>query len=127
MYTEQGFIDSDLNCADYLSSVTSFSEYQCQEYIDEMFGMDTGFADRRINFLSGGEKKRLEIGAYILQNQDIIILDEPTVSLDEYTVNVLLEMFRNFHGSIIIATHDDHFRFANGFITKTIDTNGNLI
>ncbi len=126
-YVEQGFIDDNMTCMDYLSSATGLSIYQSKDYIDELFGAETDYSNVNLRLLSGGEKKRLQIGASVIQNPDIILLDEPTVSLDEYTVSMLLEVLENFNGAVIVASHDARFKNVKGFITKTISTQGNLV
>lgn len=67
--------------------------------------------DKKKNFskqLSGGELQRLSLVVALLQNKKIIILDEPTSSLDEKNAKLLisiLEELKNTH-LIICATHD---------------------
>ena len=47
--------------------------------------------DSGIN-LSGGQKQRIAIARIVYKNSNIIILDEPTSSLDEVSTNVIIEM-----------------------------------
>ncbi len=57
--------------------------------------------------LSGGERQRLALARILLSKADIIILDEPTVSLDPITENQLLKLFfeRLSGKTIIFITH----------------------
>ncbi|MCT1180187.1 thiol reductant ABC exporter subunit CydC [Lactococcus lactis] len=56
---------------------------------------------------SGGERQRLALARVLLSDVDVVILDEPTVSLDPITENQLLSLFfeRLRDKSIIFITH----------------------
>jgi putative ABC transport system ATP-binding protein len=68
--------------------------------------------------LSGGEQQRVAIARAIVSRPDILVLDEPTASLDGDTGRNILAFVRenilNDHRCIIIVTHDDRiFEFAD--------------
>lgn len=65
--------------------------------------------------LSGGERRRLYLCTVLMRNPNFLILDEPTNDLDIVTLNVLEEYLRNFHGCLIVVSHD---RF---FMDKVVD------
>lgn len=56
---------------------------------------------------SGGERQRLALARILLSDVDVVILDEPTVSLDPITENQLLTLFfeRLHDKTIIFITH----------------------
>lgn len=56
---------------------------------------------------SGGERQRLALARILLSNAEVIILDEPTVSLDPITENQLLKLFfERLNGkTILFITH----------------------
>lgn len=65
--------------------------------------------DRQPHHLSGGEKKKVAIGAVLSLNPDILLLDEPTNGLDPRTQVWLFELLaglRMVKKTIIMATHD---------------------
>ena len=64
---------------------------------------------KRIDILSGGEKRRLYLLTVLMQNPNMLILDEPTNALDIMTLNVLEEYLQEFKGSLIIVSHDRYF------------------
>lgn len=59
-----------------------------------------------INYLSGGERARIQIANLMRQPADILILDEPTNDLDIASLEVLEESLIEFPGAIIIVSHD---------------------
>ncbi len=64
--------------------------------------------DRAPYRLSGGEKKRVAIASVIVLDPDVLLLDEPTESLDprsQSQVIELLESWNNGQKTIITATH----------------------
>lgn len=65
--------------------------------------------NNRISKLSGGEKRRLYLLTILMQQPNLLILDEPTNDLDIVTLNVLEEYLKDYHGSLIIVSHDRHF------------------
>jgi len=60
--------------------------------------------------LSGGEKRRVAIASIIATDPEVLLLDEPTASLDAATTDFLLDWLEEFIGrpgkTVIMATHD---------------------
>jgi ATP-binding cassette, subfamily C, bacterial CydC len=69
-------------------------------------GFDTELHESGMRF-SGGERQRIALARILLQNNPIVILDEPTIGLDPRTERDLLEnMFHVLSGkSILFITH----------------------
>ena len=65
--------------------------------------------NKRVDILSGGEKRRLYLLIVLMQNPNMLILDEPTNDLDIMTLNVLEEYLSEFKGSLLIVSHDRYF------------------
>lgn len=45
--------------------------------------------------ISGGEKRRLNIGFELLSNPRVLFLDEPTSGLDSYTSYIIVKLLRD--------------------------------
>ncbi len=59
--------------------------------------------------LSGGEKQRLIIAVGISLNPKFMILDEPTSSLDEDNILLLIKLLKSLKIGMLIITHDKKF------------------
>lgn len=62
--------------------------------------------NKKIKDMSGGQREKIILAKLLLQNNDILILDEPTNYLDTKHINWLIEYINNFNGSVLIASHD---------------------
>lgn len=69
-------------------------------------GLDTMVGERGMK-LSGGERQRLAFGRVMLQDPKIVIMDEPTSSLDSLTEEFVTENLREFlkEKTVIIVAH----------------------
>jgi ATP-binding cassette ChvD family protein len=66
-------------------------------------------ADAMVARLSGGEKRRVSLCRTLLQHPDVLLLDEPTNHLDAETVAWLERHLAEYHGTVILVTHDRYF------------------
>jgi len=72
--------------------------------------------------LSGGEQQRVAIARAIVGQPDILIMDEPTASLDGDTGRTIVSFVKqnilNEHRCILIVTHDSRiYEYANRILT----------
>lgn len=84
---------------------------EVKERCDEaLAAMDIAhLADRAPFELSGGEKKRAAIASVLSLRPDVVLLDEPTASLDPRTRWVLVDLIRGLSAAgrtLIVATHE---------------------
>ncbi|AQW83911.1 ABC transporter, ATP-binding protein [Campylobacter pinnipediorum subsp. pinnipediorum] len=88
------------------------------EQVLEYFSLKE-YEDRMINSLSGGEIRRVALGALILKKPDVLLLDEPTNHLDVYMVKFLEDMLKNSKQTIIFISHDRYF--IDSIATRSIE------
>lgn len=79
----------------------------------KMVGLDSGYLDRNPFDLSSGEKCLLALGVVLALNPKLLIIDEPTLYLDnknmEYLIKLIKKLKNNYHKTIIIFTSDIEF------------------
>ncbi len=66
------------------------------------------WADELIESFSHGMKQRLIMGAALLHEPEVIVVDEPMVGLDPTAIRMVKEMFRNLAGkgvTLFMSTH----------------------
>jgi len=85
-----------------------FSEEETKKRVSEVLkivGLDN-YALRKPHHLSMGEKKRAAIATVLVLEPEVIIFDEPTLSLDPNGRRSLIEFIKRLKSTKIIATHD---------------------
>jgi len=69
-----------------------------------LFSGDEAF--KRVGDLSGGERSQVALAKLTLQEPNFLLLDEPTTHLDLPSQEVLQDVLLNFHGTILLVSHD---------------------
>jgi ATP-binding cassette subfamily F protein uup len=75
----------------------------------ERFLFDRSVMNMEMQYLSGGERNRLDLAKKLMAGGNFIVLDEPTNDLDLPTLRVLEEMVLSFQGCALIVSHDRYF------------------
>jgi putative ABC transport system ATP-binding protein len=116
-----GFVFQSFNLVPFLTarenltvmaSIADIPRREIEERADRLLE-DLGLADRRGNLpaeLSGGERQRVAIGRALVTDPDVILVDEPTASLDTelgtQVVKMLAGAVSSRGKSGIMVTHD---------------------
>lgn len=82
-----------------------------------MFGGEA--SEKKVRFLSGGERSRLAMIRLLLEPVNLLILDEPTNHLDMRSKDVLKDAIREFDGTVICVSHDRDF--LDGLVDKVYE------
>lgn len=76
----------------------------------KMVGLDESYLNRSPFSLNGGEKRRVAIASVLISNPKLLILDEPTIGLDNNSKKRLMKLLKNlkdkYAKTIVIVTHD---------------------
>lgn len=79
-----------------------------------------------VAMMSGGERQRLYLAIFLSFNPQVILLDEPTASLDSSTANKVLQNIikhsKKKSCELIIISHDENLRTKFAEYTITIDS-----
>ena len=71
-----------------------------------------------VKALSGGERNRLLLAKLFTQPANLLVMDEPTNDLDAETLDLLEDLLMNYHGTLLLVSHDRSF--LNNVATSTI-------
>ena len=74
---------------------------------------------KRVSVLSGGERARLALAKMLVAPDPLLLLDEPTNHLDIDSVDVLERALKDFPGTIVLISHDEHL--VRAISNKVID------
>src|SRR5215213_11193652 len=78
-------------------------------------------AEKPLDGLSGGERRRLSLAILVSSGANVLILDEPTNHLDLESREALEDALRSFPGSLLLVTHDRALLDAVGSRTIAIE------
>jgi phosphonate transport system ATP-binding protein len=81
-----------------------------------------GYQDTRADALSGGQRQRVGIARALMQNPDLLLVDEPTASLDPKTARQIMRLIRELaterHRPALVNIHD--VALAQAFADRVI-------
>lgn len=74
--------------------------------------------DKNLMDLSGGQRSKIAFAHLLYSNPEILLLDEPTNHLDKKTREYVTNYLKNYHGMVLIISHD--VDFLNAIINKVM-------
>ncbi len=84
--------------------------YRAPRNVDEVIAL-VGLREKagtRVKTLSGGQKRRLDLGIALIGDPDLVFLDEPTTGFDPQARRAAWEMIRSFRAlgkTVLLTTH----------------------
>ncbi len=91
-----------------------YSQKDKKEAVEVMKKLDIyHLKDRQIGELSGGQLQRVLIGRTLVNNPDVLLLDEPTSSLDSDAKREIFDLLKelNKNKTVLVITHDMEYVF----------------
>ncbi|MFN5910777.1 MAG: ABC-F family ATP-binding cassette domain-containing protein [Bacteroidota bacterium] len=116
---QASLLDAELTV---FETVDNVAEGEIRKDIKNILGafMFSGDAiDKKVGFLSGGERTRLAMVKLLLEPVNVLILDEPTNHLDLRSKDVLKDALKKFDGTLILVSHDR--AFLEGLANKVFE------
>ncbi|WP_307741703.1 ATP-binding cassette domain-containing protein [uncultured Mobiluncus sp.] len=72
----------------------------------ERLGFNSSQLQAKVEALSGGQKRRLQILLLLLEEPNVMILDEPTNDIDTDTLTALEDVLDAWPGTLLVVSHD---------------------
>lgn len=96
---------------DLVEKMTTMHAWEYENRIKEIISrMGIGeLIQKKVAYLSGGQRKRVAMAKVLMQEPDFLIMDEPTNHLDMETVEWLEELILQRFPTLLIVTHDRYF------------------
>ncbi len=101
--------------AEYVDTGVGRDRYISAREMLERFRFPSHRHASRIETLSGGERRRLELCRILMANPNVLMLDEPTNDFDLVTLAALEEYLLYFKGVLLVVSHD------RAFLDKTVE------
>lgn len=108
-----------INCVSEL--LEYYDEYNAEGSLLKIISgmnIDDNLLDLKLKNISGGQKSKVTFARLLYSNPEIILLDEPTNHLDLDTKDYIIDYLKNYHGIILVISHD--IEFLNEVTKKTL-------
>lgn len=99
----------------------------------KQFNFDYEERTKKYSMLSPGERTRLKLAIFSMQDINSLVLDEPTNHLDIEALEAIEEVLKDFDGTVIAISHDREFiknilptkilKFSNGKVEEIYHKN----
>ena len=106
---------------DFLNMCTSKEGLSMFLKLNSEFGItkDIDYSTERLKNLSGGEKTKIALSYILSKDPSILIMDEPTNHVDIKSIDYLINIIKNYSGTLIVVSHDRYF--LNQTVNKIIE------
>lgn len=107
-FVDDETVDYNLAIAQHFKRMSSYEKRTEREEILARLGL-VNVLNKKVYTLSGGEQQRAALAQCLIKPSQIILLDEPTSSLDVDTKEVVTEQLQKLRDSgktVVLVTHD---------------------
>lgn len=107
-----GYISQDVIGLNEECSIIELFDFENREELGQirtklnLIGFNADMLDRKVKYLSLGERMKLKILLMIQEQCEVLILDEPTNHIDLHVREQLEETLQSYNGTVILVTHD---------------------
>lgn len=119
----------ELTVLENLAFYASFYESKVSSEILKLLGVNL-VLKQRVNQLSYGWRKRVDLARALIHNPDLLLLDEPFSGVDESTCRIIAEqivpIFMKYGKTVIIASHIEEYIDRLPHV-KIVLANGELV
>ena len=108
-----------INCVSEL--LEYYDEYNAESSLLKIISgmnIDDNLLDLKLKNISSGQKSKVAFARLLYSNPEIMLLDEPTNHLDLDTKDYIINYLKNYHGIILVISHD--IEFLNEVTKKTL-------
>ena len=98
-----------------------YDEYNAESSLLKIISgmnIEDSLLDLKLKNISGGQKSKVAFARLLYSNPEIMLLDEPTNHLDLDTKDYIINYLKNYHGIILVISHD--IEFLNEVTKKTL-------
>jgi len=98
-----------------------YDEYNAESSLLKIISgmnIEDSLLDLKLKNISGGQKSKVAFARLLYSNPEIMLLDEPTNHLDLDTKDFIINYLKNYHGIILVISHD--IEFLNEVTKKTL-------
>jgi ATP-binding cassette subfamily F protein uup len=115
-------LDPNSSVAETISPGSDWVEIDGERKHIMSYLTDFLFATQRaqspVKMLSGGERNRLLLARLFARPANLLVLDEPTNDLDIESLELLEQRLQDYHGTLILVSHDR--KFLDNVVTQTL-------
>ncbi len=123
LYAKEDFTDEDgIKASELEGEFAELNGWESESDASRLvqgLGLGVDILYREMNTLTGNEKVKVLLSQALFGKPDIILLDEPTNHLDILAINWLEDFLLDYHGTVIVVSHDRHF--LNTVCTNIVD------
>ncbi len=106
---EADFTSPEMTVMDWIGSLNPAWDLYDIFSFAALFHFSQQDTEKKISFLSGGERSRLRFARLFSSPANVMLLDEPTNHLDIESREALEQSLKGYNGTLLVVSHDLYF------------------